>query len=197
MGEYYPYHTASKTVPCEVALCRKGNLPCMTGPSRAATKPAAENTKLSLWITGQVSQTSLTSLPQPDGRTPAMYAPESVRFFRGLSGGAADRETVCALYGVRASWRQYRTSRKSARGNQRGAQVPAVTSLSLVDFPQSLKCFGRSKRRPALLISPSATSATPSGFSVANTNRRYRSSWPSSTKCCANRRSLTSVKEAA
>lgn len=195
-GEFYPHHSASKTNSCEVVLCREGNFPSVTGASRNARVQDVCNYLIPLWITGRVFQTSLTIPPPTDERTPAMYAPGVRSPFRGPVGGAASRETsVCMRRG--ASWRQYRVSRLRGPENPRDKKIPSRTKSSLVNFPQSPKCFGRRKQPLSWLTSPRQTSAPPSGGYAANMNRPYRSSWPSFTKCCANRRSLTSVKEAA
>ena len=78
-GEYYPYHSASKTISCAVEQCRKGNCPSVTMASRNARVCDNCNYSFPLWITGQVFQTSLTVPPQTDGRTSANNAPEPAR----------------------------------------------------------------------------------------------------------------------
>jgi len=136
--------------------------------------------------------------PQTDERAPAMYAPEARSFFsRPSLGDAAGRETsVCVRRGA-FSWRQYQTSRKSARGNLRDRIFPTRTKLSLANLEPLPSSYGQSKRPTNWRSSPRLTNEQQSAGYAASMSRLSRSSWQSSTKCCVSKRSLTSVKEAA
>ena len=74
------------------------------------------------------------------------------------------------------SWVQHRALSHSMRGNPRDRTFPMGTGLSLGAFPQSPKCFGRSRRRLVWPQSQSQMSAQPSDGSAASMSLRCQSS---------------------
>ena len=93
------------------------------------------------------------------------------------------------LYGV-ASCPKYRASLIWPPENPRDRIVPVGTKLSRGNSGPLPRCYGRSRRLTSLPISPRLMSARRSDGFAVNTNRRCQSSWLSSTKCFASRRSL-------
>ena len=93
------------------------------------------------------------------------------------------------LYGV-ASCPKYRVSLIWPPENPRDKIVLAGTKLSPGNSGLLPRCYGRSRRPTNLPTSPRLTSAQRNVGFVVNTSRRCPSSWLSSTKCSANKRSL-------
>jgi hypothetical protein len=117
-------------------------------------------------------------------RTGLQYKP--VRVLSPHIGERADQ----FLYRGVCSCVQNRASSLCAPANPRDRNFPTGTKLSLDGFPQSPKCFGRSRRRLSLPSLPRLTNEQPSDGCAANTNRHCQSFSRSSTRCFANRQNL-------
>jgi hypothetical protein len=130
---------------------------------------------------------------QTDGRAPK--AKQMGQPGRPLSASSGERcgqnfHPVVVPSGV-LSWGHIRASSNWNPENHGGRIVIQGTKLSPAVFLLSLPCFGRSRRRPALLQSQKPTSAQRNAGCAASMSRRCRSFSRSSTKCCESKQNST------